>query len=157
MRFAVCMLLLTVSLFPGCGSDHRSFTVADPWLRLPPMEFILASDQKEISTDNFAVVTRKEAEALARLEESPCAKLSPQEAEAFLGKPFAEAGGQLVLLRGLSLNEPTGAFSITWLGGEVRVHHGCLGRHPSPMTRRALVARLPGLPAEVYVDCSMIE
>src|SRR5438552_11676723 len=99
MRFAVCMLLLTVSLFPGCGSDHRSFTVADPWLRLPPMEFILASDQKEISTDNFAVVTRKEAEALARLEESPCAKLSPQEAEAFLGKPFAEAGGQLVLLR----------------------------------------------------------
>jgi hypothetical protein len=41
--------------------------------------------------------------------------------------------------------------------GAVRVSHGCLGRHPLPVVRRAVVARLPDLPAEVYVDLCMAQ
>lgn len=103
------------------------------------------------------MVTVEEENALAKLQESPWVKLSQQEAEKFLGQPFPAMGGEVVLLRGLSLNEANGAFSVTWRNGAVRVHHGCLGNRPMPTTRRAIVARLPAVPSVVYVDCSMAE
>jgi hypothetical protein len=121
------------------------------------MEFVLADDSSGLPKEDFAVVTANEAEALAKLAGSAWVKFSPQEADHFLEKPFGGAAGQRVLLRGLSLNESNGAFSVTWRAGAIQVHHGCLGRHPVPMTRRALVARLPEAPSEVYVDCSMAE
>jgi hypothetical protein len=123
------------------------------------MDLILATDRKELAKNDFDLVPEaKEREALGMLAESTWQKLSPQQAQKLLGKPPKDAvGGEWVLLRALSLNELNGAFSITWWDGAVRVHHGCLGRHPVRMTRRALIARLPGLPTEVYVDCSMVE
>ncbi len=139
------------------GKDLRSTTTNDPWARIPPIEFIAADNGTVLPRDQFSQVTHNEADALAKLDASPQVKVTPQEAKAFTGRSFDEPGGELVLLRALALNEGTGAFSVTWLAGKVRVNHGCLGRHPVPQIRRAIVARLPALPTEVYVDCEMAE
>jgi hypothetical protein len=160
VRHALPVLILASALLLGCGRDdrdNRAFTAADPWFRAPSTELIVAEGWKRLAKDDFAVVSAKGAMALAKLKDSPWRELSQGEAEELLGRPLAGAGGHLVLLRALSLNEPTGGFDVMWYKGAVRVHHGCLGRHPVPMTRRALVARLPELPSEVYVDCSMAE
>src|SRR5262249_42144130 len=156
-------LLLAAVLVCGCkgegggGQDRRSTTTANPWTRFPPMEFIVAKDSTDLTKDQFKLVTQNEADALAKLDASPWVKVSPKQATVYTGHLFDQPGGELVLLRALSLNEATGAFSITWRAGEVRVHHGCLGRHPLPQKRRAIIAHLPGPPTEVYVDCSMAE
>jgi hypothetical protein len=121
------------------------------------MEFATAGDWTELGPDRFAVASRNEGEALARLADSPWVTVSPQEAKEYTGRAFDGPGGELVLLRALSLNEGTGRFELAWRAGAVRVHHGCLGRYAVPQKRRALVARLPALPTEVYVDHSMVE
>jgi hypothetical protein len=157
VRHALHLLMLTAVLLCGCGRDHRAFTTVDSWYRPPSTQLLLAEGWEDLGKDNFAVVTVKEAEALGKLEESPWVKLSQSEAEEFLGRPLDGVGGQLILLRALSLNERTGGFTVKRRKGAVQVHHNCLGRGPVPMIRRALVARLPEVPSEVYVHCNMDE
>jgi hypothetical protein len=148
----------------GCGrqneADHRAFTAIDPWYRPLPVE--LRTDAKLIPLDKaeFAVVRdEKQAEAQAVLKDLAWKELAPNEAEDLIGKPIGKpVASHLVLLRALSLNERNGSFDVSWGStGLVIVHHGCLGRHPLPMTKRAILARLPDVPKEVYVHCSMAE
>lgn len=150
-------LCLAVFLF-GCGRDEqvKQITIIpDAWIRLPPTDLIFDG----VSIGDFDLVPEgKHDQALMKLENSAWLKLSLHEAEELLDKKLdASAEGTLVLLRALSLNERNGRFSVSWHEGMVRVHHGCLGRHALPMSRRALVARLPGMPREVYVDLSMAQ
>lgn len=140
----------------GSGGLGR-FTPPDPWCRLPSDDFVGASEVREIERGTYAVVVNKEPEALARLEQRASVELSSHEAEELVGHPLDGTDGRLVLLRALSWDTPYGAFTVTWRPGEVRVNHGCLGTQPLPVVRRALVARLPSLPAEVYVDLGMAE
>jgi hypothetical protein len=150
---------LLLALVIGCEKhrDDGTTAPADPWVRRPPDDYFDADDRRDLAKEDFAVVTVDEAKAQAKLEVSPWVKLSPQEAEQFLGRPFPELNGQLVLLRALSLNELNGAYTVTLRSASVRVHHGSLGDRPFPINRRALIARLPALPSEVYVDCGMAE
>jgi hypothetical protein len=129
----------------------------DPWYRLPTDDFIQSGDAKERDPTTFAVVVTKEAESLARLERSSGIEVSEQEATELAGRPLGGAGGKLVLLRALSWDTPYGGFAVSWRPGAVRVNHGCLGTRPLPVVRRAVVARLPDVPAEVFVDLSMAE
>ena len=154
----IAFWLVALSSLLGCGGrDHRAFTAADAWYRPPPIELLVGCDLTPVEKPEFALVTDpKQAEAQAKLEDTPWKKLSSQEAEDLLGKPIErQDAGEFVLLRAVSLNESNGAFDGAWRDGVVVVHHGCLGRHPVPMNRRALVAKLPSLPKEVYVHCSM--
>jgi hypothetical protein len=158
MRRAVCALYIGMSFVSGCdrgGPADRTVPPPDPWLRQPPVEFVTTAD--ELHPDAFAVVTAKEAEALARLRNSACVMLDPEEASELAGRPLGGAGGCLVLLRGLRWDTPHGSFTISWRPGSVRVNHGCLGSHAIPIVRRAIVARLPDEPTEVYVDLCMAE
>jgi len=140
-------------------SDHRAFTATDAWYRPTPLELITAANHIRLEKDDLALVTdAKQAEAQASLKDAPFRTLSLKEAEDLLGKPMEKpVGRHLVLLRAVILNEGTGAYDVSWRDGVAMVHHGCLGRHPAPMNKRTLVARLPGIPKEVYVDCSMAE
>lgn len=155
------LLLPLIAFFLGCKSEdestaHRAFLTADPWYRMPPTQFV-TGEVKEIPKGEFGLVTLNEVDALKRLSDSPFVEITATETESYLGRQLEGKNGHLTLLRAVVLNEPTGGFSITRSNGNVRVHHGCLGKHPAPMTRRAIIARLPELPTEVYVDCSMAE
>jgi hypothetical protein len=118
-------------------------------------ELFLAAGTKELAPAEFAVVTTREAETLARLEQAEWLEVSPREAEELAGRPLAGAGGRFVLLRGLGYDNTYGAFSVSWQSGAVWVGYGCLGDRPMPVVRRAIVARLPDVPSEVYVTLHM--
>ena len=62
-----------------------------------------------------------------------------------------------MLLRGVVLNEGNGAWTVSASKLTVMVSHGCLGKHPVPMKRKAIVAVLAAMPREVYVCCDMAE
>lgn len=155
------LILSAIFFFVGCGTTDSSterlaFTSADPWFRAPPNEFIGAGFT-EIPNGDFGQVTFSEDDALKRLTDSPFVELTARDAASYLGRPLEGKDGHLILLRAVVLNEGTEGYWVTWLNGMVRVHHASLGKHPVPMKRRAIVARLPAVPTEVYVDCSMAE
>jgi hypothetical protein len=152
-------------LLPGAGSnggwsgrasDDRLFVPPDPWYRLPPSEFFGAAETQNRDSATFAVIPHA-AESLSRLERSPWAEVSEQEAAGLAGRPLGGSGGRLVLLRALAWDTPYGGFNVRWRSGEVFVQHGSLGTHPLPVVRRAVVARLPDLPSEVYVGLERAE
>jgi hypothetical protein len=139
----------------GCGltDDRRAFSSADSWYSPPPF----TADFAPLDTDRFAPVTEPfQPEAQAALASVPAKRLSADEAARLTGKQLS-AGGEYVLLRAVVLHEGTGGFDIGINGRAVNVHHGCLGRRPVPMRRKALVAVLPAVPETVYVSCSMAE
>jgi hypothetical protein len=158
MRGISFNLLLLVSLsVVGCGTrGNRAFTVADSWYWPPPNDLLLAPNLVTLAKSDFAsVLDSKQPQALEILSEIAWKQISAEEARELLGKPpELEEGKQLVLLRGLVLNELNGA-EISWHDGVVVVHHGCLGRRPLPIKRKALIAKLPDAPQNVYVHCSM--
>lgn len=61
------------------------------------------------------------------------------------------------LVRGLYLNEGTGAFSVYFRDTTLWVVHGSLGKHAVPMKRRPLVVFLEHVPTKVYVSVRMAE
>jgi hypothetical protein len=112
---------------------------------------------RPIDKNQFALVVESlQQEAQNALAEMPAKRLTADEATRFIGKHL-EGNGEYVLLRAIILNEATGGVTISISGRDVLVEHGCLGRHPVPMTRRAIVAVLPSVPETVYVSCSMDE
>ncbi len=159
MRGARWALWTGLILLAGCdrgGRDDRPAVPPDPWTRRPSHEFV--NSAHELDRAEFAAVTAaREEQALARLRDSAWVELSAPEADELAGRPLGGAGGRLVLLRGLSWDTPYGAFTVSWRPREVRVLHGCLGRHALAVVRRGVVARLPDLPTEVYGDLSMAQ
>ena len=142
----------------GGAREGRPAAPPDPWYRRVPDEFLGSADATGRDRATFAgVVAAREAESLARLERRAWVEVSGPESEQLAGRPLGGASGRLVLLRALAWDTPHGGFEVSWVAGGVRVNHGCLGRHPLPVVRRAVVARLPELPSEVYVDLCMAE
>jgi hypothetical protein len=154
-QLAVFAILVAV----GCGSrdrsqeDPRAFTSVDPWYSPPPS----TADFTPLAEDRFApVADALQLEAQAALAKTSAKQVSAEEAARLASKRLP-AGKEFVLLRAVVLGEDTRGFHIGVSGGAVHVHHGCLGRSPVPMARRALIAVLPSVPETVYVSCSMIE
>jgi hypothetical protein len=83
-------------------------------------------------------------------------RITSEEAARLVGRTLP-GGGEYVLLRAVALYEGNGAFDVGVSGSAVHVHHGCLGKGPAPMKRKALVAVLPAVPETVFVSCSMAE
>jgi hypothetical protein len=55
--------------------------------------------------------------------------------------------------RAVVRNEGIGGFYVAVGERGVHVSHSCLGCHPVPMARKALVPVLPSMPEAVYVSC----
>ncbi len=138
---------------PGSVKEHRAFTSSDSWYSMPPR----AMNFTPLDKERFApVVADLQQEAQAALAEVPARRLTAAEATRLVGQPLP-GGGQYVLLRAVVLNVGTGAFEVGVCGPAVHVHHGCLGKRPTPMQRKALVTKLPAVPEMVFFSCSMAE
>jgi hypothetical protein len=134
-------------------SGDRAFTSVDAWYSPPPLDL----DCAPLSKERHAPVTDAcQAEAQAILADVPVKQISADEAARFAGKKLPSDGVH-VLLRAVVLNEGTGGFDVSVSDKTLCVFHGCLGRHPVPMKRKALVAVLPRVPEVAYVSCSMAE
>jgi hypothetical protein len=133
--------------------DRRDFTSADSWYSPPPSAIEFTSLDK----GRFAPVAEaRQSGAQAALADVPAKRITAEEAARLVGRPLP-VGGECVLLRAVVLFEGTGGYDVGMSGRAVRVHHDCLGRHPAPMRRKALVAVLPSVPETVFVSCSMAE
>lgn len=158
--FAIGMILSV-----GCGGknpdtspitdrDSRAFTSADSWYSPPDDERLF---REGIDRVQFAVVAEgQQATTQMMLAELPAKELTEAECIRLIGKRL-QGEGVPVLLRAVVLNEENGAFAVSTRGKDVLVSHDCLGRHPLPMKRKTVVARLPGIPKKVFVSCGMDE
>jgi hypothetical protein len=132
---------------------RRAFIAADSWYAPPPAD----AHFKPLDNDRFAqVLPALQPEAQAALSEAPFKRITAGEAAHLAGNALPK-GAEYVLLRAVVLFEGTGAFTVRVSDSNVCVYHGCLGRHPAPMCRKALVAALPCVPKTVYVSCGMAE
>jgi hypothetical protein len=152
------MAVLTLLAAVGCGShesaeDRRAFSSVDSWYSPPSAD----EGFSPVGKDRFAMVADTlQPEAQAALARAPAKRMSADEAARLAGKQLP-AGGEYVLLRAVVLNERTGGFEVGVNARAVHVHHGCLGRHPVPMARKALIVVLPAVPEVVYASCGMAE
>ena len=155
MRLVIGLALLALG---GCGGtskteDRVAFTVADTWRAPPPSSSVfLAIDENRFAS----VIDTLQPEAQAALADVPVKSISAEEATRLVGHPLP-AGAAYVLLRAVVLFEGTGTFRVGVSGTSVYVHHGCLGRHPAIMSRKALVAVLASVPEMVFASCKMAE
>ena len=151
-RLAQAYTLIVVFAICGCD-NHRAYTKQDSWY-VPAASGV---DLSPISKDKFAVVIDElQTEAQTTLSDVSAKKITAQEAARLAGKAFP-SGAEYVILRAILLNEVSGSLTISVNKDTVRVHHGCLGRNPLPMKRKAIVAVLPMMPEKVYIDCNMAE
>jgi len=133
--------------------DHRQWCVADSWYRANLQDH----DLVEIDREHVAVVgDESQAEAQAMLEHVSALSLTPETARRFVDGDLP-GEGPLVLLRGVVLNPHSSGFSVYVRGRTVAVHHDCLGSdRPHRMQRRAIVARLPAIPDDVFATCFIV-
>jgi uncharacterized protein YceK len=137
-------------------SVPSSWTREDSWYRPalqdPPAAHAFAIDPSRI----HEVTPTREKEAENFLSETSARELTPEEAQHYTGRPFtAIAGTRPYLVRGVLLN--TGVLSVYAKDRTLWVEHGCMGHHPVPMKRQALVVQLAEVPANVYCSCSMVD
>ena len=144
----------TVRESGGLVEDRCAFTSADSWYSPPSSG---TNEFTWLGKERFAPVAEaRQSEAQATLADVSAQRVSADEAARLVGRPLP-VDGEYVLLRAVVLFEGTGAFDVGVSGHAVHVHHGCLGRHPAPMRRKALVAVLPSVPEMVFVNCDMDE
>jgi hypothetical protein len=145
----------------GCDGEAGRVgpTPADPWLRHLPQEVWLAPDLHELPVDDIVPILESEQpKAQAALTDTTWQGISVEDARRLLGRDLDSSGSKkLVLLRGLYLEPSHGKFTAYWRDGVVLVRYGCLGRHQVTVIRKAVVATLPDIPREVYVDCEMAQ
>jgi hypothetical protein len=145
-------VILVATGCPGCGEQQW---VPNEWGRSHPKPGYFNDEAaRSINEDDFGLVRNdNEDDALRKLTKVSAVEISSEEAEKYLGKTLGGTGGKFVLLRALGITKRHQGFSVTWREGAVLVRHvdTVIGR-PKPAVRRAIVARLPDLPKEVYVD-----
>jgi hypothetical protein len=141
---------------PGDGSAILS----DPWLsredgvptvfpRIPASDvYVVTADQQHLAQERLT--TRSWSEVL------------PDEARRYVGRPIEMHGstGKLVLLRSLRVRateagEEPGDVMVEWNDGVAHTRFGALRHRYFPVEHVALVAILPELPRQVYVDCQI--
>jgi hypothetical protein len=127
-------------------------------------------DVKELNPDSLLERAAKDADAQAEIQEKESQMPAFAGDKADKGKTWAAKFRQSAakarglkgklkpyLVRGLYLNEGTGAFSVCFRDTTLWVAHGSLGSHAVPMKRRPLVVFLEHAPTKVYVSVSITE
>lgn len=141
------------------GRSPKAYTTSDDWFHPPPADFRMVPKGTIVGSEDFAVVRFDlQAKAQATLADREFKPIDDGEAAELTGRRFALARGfKLFLLRGVYLDEASGAFAISYQGRSVVVDHTCKGSNPLPMNKKAVVAALPMTPDKVYVTCGMTE
>jgi hypothetical protein len=135
-----------------------TYSSADNWYR--PYSGSPLLQQKNLVPKGSVrpVPDNLQPEAQALLQNEAWRELSTSEASAFgVAGLLKSSKERLILLRGVVLNEATGAFEVYEQDGNVLVLHISMGKKAVPMRRKAVVAVLQNKPKEVFVSCSMIE
>lgn len=128
--------------------------------QLLPMRVDIDARLDEAAKEAIQKAEKREAEAAAPFFKDH-AEMFRKEAEA--ARQIAGHAERLhgrvapYLIRGIVLNEGTGAFSLYLVDGNLCVYHGSLGHESVPMKRRPIVAYLDRRPKQIYVAASMAE
>ncbi len=180
MQRTACCLKLAAGLFVLCFSgcvaqalvggrtvepgDYEA-AMSDPWVRP-----LVRSDEPfgivasaSVFAVKFVVVEPKQAEAQARLRTTPWVGVSADEAHEYLGfsPAFDPRSEKLVLLRCAQVvvhgsTQPMGRVTVEWNSGKVHVVSSAFASTYVPVQHVAIVAVLPRLPSEVFVDMATI-
>ncbi len=147
-------IFLAVFLCAGCR-DNRVFTTTDSWFA-PPQTYYLDAPKLERSRIH-EVKQWQEAAAESLLHDALWAEVSGEKAKRLCGIIQSD-GRRLVLVRAVKLADAAGGFGV-WMSaaGDLFIDFDCMGGHPLPMRRAALVLELDRLPARVFNSCSMTE
>ncbi len=143
-------------------NDRRAWLKTDSWYRGLPGDLIVDPDVERLEGNRLQVVSVTFQEtAQAMLQEAPFVELEPKQAAEFLGGTLPTTAGletRPFLVRSVILGSNTGGLGATLhKDGSLHLGFGCLGRHPLPMVRKAVVVLLTQAPKEVYLTCSMAE
>ena len=163
MRVLLPLLLLAVcacrKASPPAAIDPLAQLAADPWFRRPPPDLRAQLDSAEQVTASF-VPADQTAAALVRLADSAFVQLSAEEARSLLGVPGAPSPHEYTpsLLRCVV---PSGEgeqhldadrLIVRWRAGTVFVTSTAMREKYRPLEHRAVVAQLPAVPLDVFVD-----
>jgi hypothetical protein len=156
---AFLVLLLAIGCSHTTEQTNTAWTSKGSWYREPATDLLWQLQEAPLDRTRFAgVQLSKETVAENLLADAPFCPIDPEQAGELLAKELeSDNESEFYLLRGVYLHDGTGSFVVYVKESNVLVHHGCLGRNPVPMKRRAIVALLPNRPTEVYVTCSMDE
>jgi len=155
-RIGVAICWATVWM-AGCGHDTHdtsAWTTKDAWYTPgPTMEPSAPALPKE---KIYPVVDGQVAAATSLLMSASVVPVTAAQGSVFSGKTLTSS--HLYVVRGISLNEATGAFEVFLLpADDIVVFHGSLGHSAVPMKRHPVVVELEHSPRQVYVECSMAE
>jgi hypothetical protein len=159
----VPLLALLVHAASGCGlslfsTSRRAWTSKDSWYADLPEDARSGTWSALDRGRIHEVIESRGPQAEELLQDISIVPLTSEEAAEFIGEPLPKAPGtQPYLTRGVYLNRATGAFRVSILKDQLRVHHDSLGGRAVPMKRQALVLQLENKPKELFVTCSMAE
>jgi hypothetical protein len=134
--------------------------MADPWSRPlrdsgDPLETNRRANSSEAC---FVVVEGKRAEAIALLDAKPAVEITSDQWREFVGMSpeYEPAVEKLVLVRCAQVvpehDELLGAVSVEWNSGSVHVVSHAIRYTFVPVEHTAVVAVLPSVPQQVFVD-----
>jgi hypothetical protein len=168
VTFVLCILGCVAQAPVGGGSvepgDYET-AMSDPWVRplFRSHESFAMVPSASLFAVKFVVVEPKQAEAQARLRTTPWVAISADEAREYLGfsLEFDPGSEKLVLLRCAQValrgsSQTMSRVTVEWSSGKVHVVSSAFRSTYVPVQHVAIVAVLPGLPSELFVDMATI-
>ena len=154
-------LLFIVLIAAGCHGSRAASTTKDAWFAAVPATLPEPWDSSQwtpVDTKRVEVIPLdKLAVAEPLLAETAWHLLTPEEQDSLTGSRGTMPGFRPYLVRGVYLNQGTGAYRVYICQEYVQVHHGSLGHSAVPMGRQALIVWLAADPKGVYSMCEMAE
>jgi hypothetical protein len=146
---------------PSSEGDLLAFVVADPWYSAPPDDVSFSLDESTEVDSLWEVSVSSLGYAESLLERESVVRVDDDEELVSLNFGVkgisVPAGRTIYLARAVYLWPETGGFSAYFEDGSLLVRHDCLGRHPAPMKRTALLLALPEAPRRTFIVCRMAE
>lgn len=162
---------LSSCVISGCshsnGNKQPFISPKDSWYKAPPASTVAKIREKDyLQESEFCIVDSvMQATAINLLRSTSSVCLNKAKAALFCSRndnkrtieKASSKGTTPYLVRGLFLNESTGAYSVIRLPNALWIDHGSLGKNPVKMKRQALIVFIKQQPKQVFVTCSMAE
>jgi hypothetical protein len=151
---AVTIMVCRRTLIPETLQEAWEPSDADSWWHVPPdLSFNGWQEWTETpKTDVFEVSKEAEAQATARLDESPIIQLSEEEFRLYTGQPFpALEKQQPYLVRSVLFENTNGARSFLTKDAILWAKYDCLG-HPGGRRKSPVIVLLLEKPRNLFVS-----
>jgi hypothetical protein len=157
MRFLNSLLFICACGLTGCGPlDPRVFTTRDAWFAPAPPDSQFF--EPPVHNVPFTSVTDpSRADVQRRLSEVSWFEIPQAEVAPIAGHEFRQPGCRYFLIRAIRLDSGNGGYTVYERNGDLLVLFGCMGNHPVPMARAALIVALAEPPRSVYMGVDMAE